>query len=226
MSKKQIGIPGWVGSGMFGITQPYAEYISKFGNLVILSPNDTFRKDIDLLILPGGADVSPARYSDEASFYSGNNNPLLEFFDSNVLPDYLQNGTPIIGICRGAQSLWTIFGGKMVQHNPYHEQSDFPKDECHRLEWSSKENEQMYGKLIKKVNSRHHQTMNSYQAPPELEVLAFSKEGDKGYVDKSIVEIFKHRKLPIFGLQSHPEDMPNDNLTPNIIFEFLHTDNG
>lgn len=223
MSKKQIGIPGWIGSGMFGVTQPYAEFISRFGNLVILSPNDDIRSDLDMLILPGGADVAPSRYAENISFYTGSSNPHLEYFDEVKLPDYIENKTPIISICRGSQSIWTMFGGTMIQHNPYHVQSDYPKHEVHELAWSKPEYALTYGQLIGKVNSRHHQSMDGREGliPEGIEVIAYAKEED-GFLNKSIVEIFKHKELPIFGYQGHPEDMPNDRLTPFIINEFLN----
>lgn len=219
---KQIGIPGWVNQNMFGITRPYAEFINKYGNLVILSPNDTIRKDLDLLILPGGADIAPSRYvnkNNDVSFYTGASNPLLEIFDDHKLPEYIKNKTPILSICRGSQSLWSMFGGKLIQHNFTHEQSTHDKDECHGLYWT-KGNFEKYGHLIEKVNSRHHQTMDSRFTPKDIEVLALAKESD-GTVHEDIVEIFRHKKLPIFGYQGHPEDMLNDNLTDMIISEFL-----
>lgn len=221
---KKIGIVGWVSNGMFGVTQPYAEFASRFGEVHVISPSNPFREDIDLLILPGGADVNPARYSQRVSFYTGSSNPHLEFFDLERLPHYVDNQTPILGICRGAQSLWTAFGGSMVQHNYWHTQSSHNKDEVHEIFWKDPNNIKRFGKLIQKVNSRHHQTMDgrvsSELLEKNLEILAYAKRED-GSADESIVEIFKHKELPILGLQSHPEDMPNDLFTPTIIAQFL-----
>lgn len=228
MSKRKIGIPGWViDYKMFGVTLPYAEFAQRFGEVHILSPEMEVREDLDLLILPGGADVNPVRYGDSVkpSYYTSSPNTQLEYFDIHKLPKYIEIGMGILSICRGSQSLWTMFGGTLVQHNIYHQQSTHPKDECHGLEWTTEEYRDTYGKLIQKVNSRHHQTMDATKGiPEELEVIAYSREEvsrNNFYTDKTIVEIFKHKTLPIFGYQGHPEDMPNDRLTEYIVENYL-----
>src|SRR5690606_36400608 len=132
----QIGIPGWtIDRKYFGITLPYAEFINEYGTVNILSPDMQVRTDLDLLILPGGADIAPSRFSQTfaPSYYTGLSNPQLEYFDKYKLPDYISMEMPILAICRGSQSLWQIFGGQMNQHNYWHKQSEHNKDECHEL---------------------------------------------------------------------------------------------
>lgn len=220
---KKIGIPGWVvDSKVFGITLPYAEFIQRFGSMQILTNLEGYRNDLDLLILPGGADIIS---NDVPSFYTGQHNPQLEYFDKNILPEYLNKGQKILSICRGAQRLWVNFGGQLIQHNYWHDQSSHPKDECHFLEWGSVKYSNSYSHLIEKVNSRHHQTMSAQQyIPDNIDVIAYAKEtvGKQSVVYKDIVEIWKHNTLPIYGIQGHPEDMPNDKFTPKIISELLN----
>lgn len=221
MSKK-IGIPGWVVERkFFGVGIAYAEYLRSFGQLIILNPDDQVRDDLDLLVLPGGLDVSPSRQQVESlSLYTGESNPMLEFFDTHALPGYLSNNTPILGICRGAQSLWTNFGGELIQHNFQHKQSLHPKDECHGLFWSTFYDDRKATTLVKNVNSRHHQTMNTMNHSPEsIQPIAWAVEG--GAADMSIVEIFRHENDRIWGVQYHPEDCPNDRFTPYIIHKLL-----
>lgn len=215
----KIGIPGWsIERKYFGVTNPYAEFINHFGTMHILSPDMEVRNDLDLLIIPGGADINPTRLSRKPSYYTGSSNPHLEYFDEHKLSTYMVNETPIIAICRGAQSIWSMFGGDIIQHNYWHTQSEHQKDECHEISWAKPEFETKYGKLIQKVNSRHHQTINGLNnVPADLEVLAYAKEGKS--IMKSIVEIYRHKTLPIYGYQAHPEDMPSDRLTPLIIKE-------
>lgn len=218
---KKIGIPGWkTGENSFGITAPYGEYIRQFGQCIILFPDDPIRNDLDLLLLPGGADVNPAtQVHNKLSLYTGNSNPMLEYFDTHALPHYLKQQTPIFSICRGAQKIWCLFGGELNQNNIYHEQSEHPKDECHGLVWFDEECKRNYGRLVKKVNSRHHQTMTiENHSPDDIQIIALAQ--DNG-TRMDIVEIFKHSYLPIWGTQYHPEDCPNDRMIPQIINELL-----
>lgn len=100
--KKRIGIPGWViGDTTFGVKKAYLDFIAQFGKPVILAPGNYELEQIDLLLLPGGADVMPSRYNEFPTFQCGNPNIMLEAFDSIMLPKYIEAGVPVIGICRG-----------------------------------------------------------------------------------------------------------------------------
>lgn len=196
--------------------------------MIILTPDEPIRDDLDLLFLPGGLDVNPARQKGQLSLYTGNSNAMLEYFDEISLPGYIENGTPIFGVCRGAQSLYSIFGGKMNQHNYWHTQSSFPKDECHGLHWMQEEYFQEYDNLVNNVNSRHHQTMIYDGDNHEIEVVAVARTDFKNGSSEhhlDIVEVFKHSTLPIWGTQYHPEDCPTDGFTPLIIKNLLQNVN-
>ena len=221
MSKK-IGIPGWsTGENSWGITKPYGEFIRKFGQCIILFPDEPVRNDLDLLFLPGGMDINPTTLNSDFSLYTGNSNPSLEYFDTYKLPEYIKNGVPVFGVCRGAQRLWSMYGGELIQHNPYHQQSEYPKEECHTLKLVA-EYSNLYSKSVNKVNSRHHQSMSIVNTYPDaLEVIAFAKENDK-YIRKDIVEIFKHKTLNIYGVQYHPEDCPTEKISSIIISDLLY----
>lgn len=223
--KKRIGIVGWmIGDNSFGVTKPYAEYISRFGIPVILTPQHTEVEPVDLLILPGGKDVLPTTYGQLPSYHTGDPNIMLEHFDNVMLPKYLAAGTPILAICRGAQKLWSLFGGRIIQHYPWHKQSDYNTHQCHDLAYT--EDFKAFGKLLKKVNSRHHQTMSAlntndeFSVPEEIQVIAYAQDDKTS--NPEVVELWKHRDRPIFGIQGHPEDMYEDNLIPAIIEQFLN----
>lgn len=220
---KRIGIPGWVvDDKVFGVTLPYAEFINAYGTMVILAPDSPVDPTLDLLILPGGADITPSRFVAEQkpSYYTNPSNPHLDWFDAHRLPEYLRAGVPILGICRGSQCLWHYFGGELIQHNPQHTQSATPTDECHELHWLSEDLQAQYGLLLQKVNSRHHQSMSVvHHTPADIEVLALAK--DNGLVRQDIVELFRHRHLPVFGYQPHPEAMPSDRLTALFVRDLL-----
>lgn len=221
---KKIGIPAWLtGKSSFGVDIPYLTFIEQFGKPVIIGGDIEEIPEVDLLILPGGADILPTTYGERPSYYTNKPNIHLEYFDANILPIYLKRNTPIFGICRGAQRLWTMYGGKLIQHHKHHKQSSVNDDQCHKLYFVDKYKK--YSNNIDKVTSRHHQMMDGrMNVPNELEIIAFSaSENVKlNAPEEHIVEIFKHKKLPIIGVQYHPEDHSfSDTLNPFFIKDLL-----
>jgi gamma-glutamyl-gamma-aminobutyrate hydrolase PuuD len=218
---KIIGIPGWkVGDNSFGVTTPYLEFFSQYGVVKILTPEEEVNKDIDLLVLPGGADIDTNRYSSIPSLKTGRPDPIKEYFDINILPKYIENKIPVFGICRGMQSIAVMFGAKLVQHIINHETND--EDRSSRVHGLAFMNDGFKKELFRcyelpsqtsfKVNSLHHQCILSSSLPEHLNILAVSK----GKFSMSCVEVIMHSELPIAGVQYHPEELMND-----IISEYL-----
>lgn len=224
---KKIGIPAWkIDDKCFGVSIPYINWISKFGNPILILPTDVDNPPkVDLLILPGGLDVNPITYGKIPGFYTQNSNVFLEHFDENILPKYLELNTPIFGICRGAQKLWAMNGGNINQHVNWHETSSYPTHQCHYLYFT--EEFSKFGKDVRKVTSRHHQTCNGENTPENLKVIAYAGEeyGKKIYPIDEIVEVFKHKTKPIVGVQYHPEDHDGtDDFTSKIINKLLNNE--
>jgi putative glutamine amidotransferase len=216
--RKTIGIVGYTAqeNKLLGVQKRYVDYAYNTlnCNVRILSVFDDVDESLDLLILPGGADVNPQRYNQYPHLETGNPNVFFESFDMYHLPKYIEMGTPIFGICRGMQTLAVHFGIPLVQHVPWHEQStERPTQPAHELTFFdtpfadnvvSKK-----GKTYRsKVTSRHHQHVSyindEYQIIPEFDdhfhaVAAASK-------DSSVLEVMVHKTLNIVGVQYHPED--------------------
>lgn len=216
MSK--IGIPGWLIGDAFGVTTSYAEFISKWGDLIIIPPSSIDNPpEVDMIICPGGADILPSTYGEVPSFKIGRSNPILEHWDKNILPIYMDRKTPILAICRGMQKLWTMYGGKLIQNNEYHDQSNNQTHQCHELIFTEK-----YRRLsdkISKVTSRHHQSCSIENGiPSELEVIAYSMVSKNTY-DSDVVEIFTHESYPMYCVQYHPEDHDNSDV---LIDQFMN----
>ena len=212
---KRIGIPAYrLGPNSFGITSPYMEFIETFGEPVILHPNTPVMDNLDLLILPGGPDVDSWRYSQYPGPFTQAPSTTLEWFDRQKLPAYIDNGTPIFGICRGLQTLVVHFGGELLQHviqetNSENDRSDLVhtltpiEDSIADLPFKPqayKENDK--NKQIH-VNSLHHQAAREKKLPDALKADYTSMGYSKGTWYR-LAEAIRHKSLNIAAVQWHP----------------------
>jgi len=208
---KQIGIVGSVIRDIFGVPTPYMHFCSKFGNVHILTP-DTGIINLDLLILKGGEDLSPANYGQAPKYILSNSNPFLEEFDNEKLPRYIEKKTPIFGICRGMQSINIYFGGTLDQHIHGHTKNGEDREELTHNVRPQNDKKAIFG-----VNSMHHQAIN--ELGQGLEVL-LEECSEKGKMT-GIIEAVKHKELPIIGVQWHPEEIM-DEFSINAIKSLLN----
>lgn len=188
---KTILIPGWkTGENSYGCGTNHLTFISKFGHPRILMPWEDLVQG-DLLYLPGGLDINPSSYNTIPSFHTSNQDVFKQYFFDNNLKSYIDAGMPIFGICLGFQELNVFFGGSIIQHLPYHPQSKDRWEEGHEVN--------IVGTDKKfKVNSHHHQGVKARNLSKELDALCIADDG--------IIEAFKHKTLPIAGIQWHSEE--------------------
>ena len=121
---------------------------------------------IDGILLSGGN--SPAAYGGCAP-ERDNTDGLLISFAAN-------NGKPLLGVCRGMQSIVLSFGGalrKVEGHTASRHDLDINRN----------------------VNSYHEYAPD--RMPDNFTVLSKAKDGE--------VEYIRHKKLPIAGIMWHPE---------------------
>lgn len=214
MNTKKIGIVGWkTGENSFGVTAPYMQYLSQYGDVMILPPTNTIIKDLDLLVLPGGKDTSTSNYGQVPSFFNSDSDQMKEFFYLNNLKHYVELGKPIFGICLGMQMLNIYFGGDLTQ-NIWHETSEKSRNELvHPIKYTKNYKHLLHLNESKeyKVNSLHHQGIQHEQLAEDLIPIA---------EHSSIIEVFEHKTLPIAGVQYHPEEI-YDTLSDYLITSLL-----
>ncbi len=73
---------------------------------------------LDGLILSGGADIEPSRYGAEPSESTGAPRVDRDQAELGLVRTALENGLPVLGICRGLQLLNVARGGTLHQHLP------------------------------------------------------------------------------------------------------------
>lgn len=72
-------------------------------------------KGLDGVVLPGGGDLDPRHYGEEQTAECYDVNPAQDELDLAVAGGCLDEGLPLLGICRGHQVLNVLYGGTLVQ---------------------------------------------------------------------------------------------------------------
>lgn len=219
--KKKIGIVGWnTSENSFGVTKPYINWLTQFGVVQILSPQEGIVNDLDLLVLPGGADIAPQSMNQVPGFFTSNTDVMKQYFYDNNLQQYLDADIPIFGICLGFQQLCVKFGGTLVQDYSFNYSSRGRSEKIDDLHITSKlseiiKDEESFKKYHKdyKVNSLHHQGCFIENIKnTHIEMLAVEKTYGN-------IEIAKFKKN-VYGVQYHPEEI-NDHISSLIIEKLL-----
>lgn len=109
-------------------------------------------ENFDLVIFPGGEDISP-RFYGTRNKYCGTLNDARDEFEKSVF-NYAYNKTKVkmLGVCRGHQLINALLGGYIIQDI----REEFGKGHSgwHSLDIQI---ESIFSKVFKNVNSLHHQ---------------------------------------------------------------------
>lgn len=220
--KKIIGVYADSFNGKVGQTFAYMQFLSQFGYVRLLSTIDKLDNivdEIDMLVVPGGADVDVAMYNGVPGVMDGRVNQHYEYLDRTLIPKFIEAKKPIVGICRGMQALNVVFGGTLTQHIVGHQQESERYVTKQELQFVNSE-EPIF------VNSMHHQCVKELGVGFSIEGYTQMYRGCYGEqnhimtwrtYDKNgkvlernnapvIVEVIKHDELPIIGFQYHPEE--------------------
>lgn len=194
-----LGYPSTLGTG----STSGAPFNKIFGHVREVTPQDILERHVDALVLWGGADISPSIYGAEKSERNGGYETpsMRDRIEMDLFQAAQKAGIPTIGICRGAQMICALSGGRLVQDVTNH-------GGCHLMET-------MDGRQIR-TTSVHHQMMYPFQMPEEhYQMLAWSVRNlsshyvhDDNNITSTIecepeVVWFPHTKG--LAIQGHPE---------------------
>lgn len=145
-----------------------------------------------------GVIISPGPGDPNDKNYFGNNMKLIS--------EYGQKGLPILGVCLGFQGIASFYGAKLKKAKlPMHGKT-------------SKLNILLDDKLLNGLHDnmqvmRYHSLMidTGYPFPEEL-IITAQTDDDEISVKENGTEImaFRHKNLPIYGVQFHPESFATD----------------
>lgn len=194
----------------------YARAVLSGGAMpVLLSPDmdddmlDSCLAKLDGLLLAGGTDVAPELYGEDPVYELGEVTPLRDQFEMRLVKKAYALGMPVLGICRGIQSMNVAMGGTLWQDLP----SQFRTEAGERPLLHSQKRPDYYQShsvviqegtrvhsIVKtdrlRVNSFHHQAVKV--AADGFVISARSTDG--------VIEAIERPDRPFFvGLQWHPE---------------------
>ena len=127
--------------------------------------------------------------------------PERDALELELLADFTALGKPVLGICRGMQTINVFFGGDLVQDWPGHSAIE-GVDRLHSVQNALSFLRELYGERC----MVHHQIIGRLRTG--LEVLQRAEDG--------VVEAFRHKTLPVWGIQWHPERLTADCQTGTV----------
>lgn len=170
-------------------------------------------EDFDALVLPGGGDIHPRFYGQEVGpgMDASSLRPDWDEFQLEWTRRALDQGLPVLGICRGMQLLQVASGGRLIQdlptwgspleHSPEAVLSrpELRSQSVHGLEVQADSRlAQLWQQTRVEVNSIHHQAVDGVASG--WEAVAWAPDG--------VVEAIENQRAPWQrGVQFHPEDM-------------------
>lgn len=167
-----------------------------------------FEAECDALLLPGGGDLEPWRYGQRNTASRGLE-PWRDAAEFALLDHFVAARKPVLGICRGMQSINVYFGGTLIQDLPGHGAID-GADRTHAVFAVSSCLVGVCGQRCT-VNSAHHQA---------VETLGVGLQAVQ-WADDGVVEAICHRTLPVWGVQWHPERLPPGSCGQRLFAAFL-----
>lgn len=177
----------------------YANALRGVGLCPVFSLTLSGWADCDGLLLPGGADMDPARYGEENTASAGID-PVRDEAELSLIEKFLQAERPILGICRGFQVLNVALGGSLLQdvdHPETHRWAEEIGDRVHEVTAAQESFlKPLYGERFA-VNSAHHQALGRIGA--HLAVTAHAPDG--------VAEAMQWPEKRVYAVQFHPERM-------------------
>lgn len=210
-----------------GQNQTYVDALVRAGAAPLLLPNledqallRILYEKLDGLLLSGGGDIEPARYGEAVHEKCGRIDLERDEAELTLTRWAVEDGKPLLAICRGIQILNVALGGSLYQdieaqvadpleHTWYPEH---PRN--HRSHTVSIAPETRLAQVFDleplPVNSLHHQALKDLAPPLTVSACASDR----------VVEAVELRSHPfVLGVQWHPEDLAPDDARQQGLFD-------
>ncbi|HHY55251.1 MAG TPA: gamma-glutamyl-gamma-aminobutyrate hydrolase family protein [Chloroflexi bacterium] len=218
------------GLNLFIMNQTYVRTLEQLGALPVMIPlhmtEATLRgifERLDGLFLPGGEDIDPANYGAERHELLGATDKERDRTELLLTRWAVEQGMPVLGVCRGAQMINVACGGSLYQDilsdRPDLAKHDYFPPSFERYRISHAIDIEPDSRLahamgqIHEVNSMHHQGLDRIGFG--LRVVARAEDG--------LPEAVEAPALPyVVGVQWHPEELAKtDQMSANLFYDFV-----
>jgi putative glutamine amidotransferase len=217
-------------SPRYAHNRAYVECLWRAGGAVVLIPPATdpdllrpIYESLDGLLLSGGGDIQPHLYRQDVQAQLVWVDPERDVTELEMNRWALEDGLPVLAICRGLQVLNVACGGTLIQDIP----TQWPGALAHRPageqpRWQPQHEVQLVpgSRLARimgatrpvlgaRVNSFHHQA--AAVVPAALRVAAQAPDG--------VVEAIESPdRAFVLGVQWHPEEMAGHDAAQQTLF--------
>jgi putative glutamine amidotransferase len=214
MNKPVIGITADIADEYFRLKRPYCDAIVASGGFPLVIPPAGeplfYAGKIDGLLIPGGDDLDPSYYHEEAFF------PLQivarerSDFEIALLREIIRQGKPSLGICYGMQLMNVALGGSLYQDIGSQQNVAINhKKDYHTIVVT--ENRFLKNGTFS-VNSTHHQAIKTLAH--NLLPIAYSQD--------NLIEAFCGADQTfLIGVQWHPERLMELELSRHLFESFV-----
>lgn len=205
--------PAWPGKPQDRLFRLYAAAIANAGGVPLVLPcldhnwlPGALPACVQGLLLTGGSDVGPAHYGAEPHPSTVADDPARDRVELDAIRAFVEADVPVLGICRGIQTLNVALGGTLVQDIATcvpgalpHRQAAARATPTHTIEIASGSRlARMTGAYELAVNSFHHQAVE--RVADGLVVTARASDG-----------VIEAAEMPgkrfVVTVQYHPEEM-------------------
>lgn len=168
--------------------------------------------DFDALVVPGGADVNPARYAEDATEAVHTADfAEQDQFEADMIAAAIELGLPVLAICRGFQLLNVEHGGTLMQ--------DISAESPHRNSVHAvavaegSKLAAIIGPEPLEVSSYHHQAIA--RVGESLRVVGQAPDG--------VVEALEPQDaaIDLIAVQWHPEDNADRDPRQHALFQWV-----
>ncbi|WP_306359304.1 gamma-glutamyl-gamma-aminobutyrate hydrolase family protein [Nocardia sp. CC227C] len=188
------------------LPRAYADLVERAGGIpVLLPPVGSAAAELvdrlDAVVLTGGADLDPARYSAAPHPSVRQTRPKRDEFEFTLFERARAAGLPVLAICRGLQLVNVALGGTLLQHLPDvlgHEEHCPVPGTFTRTRVRTEPGSRLAAVVGAEVPARchHHQAID--RLAPGLMVSARAEDG--------VIEAVESDTDPfLVGVQWHPE---------------------